>query len=389
MRLWIRLIFPVIALVCLITGPAWGDDPIRIGVSIALSGKYAPMGRMYADGLRLWAKNQNTKGGILGRPVDLTIHDDRGEPDSAVKLYREMLSSGRFDFVFGPYSSVISKAVVPLLEEYRYPTLLPLASVESVWDSGGRYVFGVTTPERRWTKAIFGVMARSRIDRLVILVDESLLRLGCPKDAEKWAGRFGLNILFLECLNKQAPAEQLRRARDAGAQALLVWGYLDDAVAVRGALAKIGWTPRVYFSQFGPSMDEYGKVLGELANYSLACGIWDPKIGRSYPGGTEFLGSFYQEYKRHPSYHAAIGYAAGVILSEAISRTGDTDREKIREVLSNLDTVTLVGRYGVDEKGVQIRQQPIIYQWQNGRKEVIWPEPLSTSQLQFPPETEP
>jgi len=344
---------------------------------------------MYADGLRLWAKNQNTKGGMLGRPVDLVIHDDRSDPEAAVKNYHEMLSSGRFDFVFGPYSSVISKAVVPLLEEYRYPTLLPLASVESVWDSGSRYVFGVITPERRWTKAIFGIMARARIDQLVILVDESLLALGSPREAQKWAGRFGLNILFLERLNKQAPTEQLRRARDAGAQGLLVWGYFDDAVAVRRALAEIGWTPRLYFSQFGPSLDEYGKVLGELANYSLACGIWDPRIGRAYPGGTEFLDSFFQEYKRDPSYHAAIGYAAGVILSEAILRTGDTDREKIREMLSNLDTVTLAGRYGVDEKGVQIRQSPVIYQWQNGRKRAIWPESVGNAPLEFPPESKP
>jgi branched-chain amino acid transport system substrate-binding protein len=347
------------------------------------------MGGMYADGLRLWAKKQNANGRILGRAVDLIIHGDHSDPDVAVKIHREMLSSGRFDLVFGPYSSVISKVVVPLLEEYRYPTLLPLASVESVWDEGGRYVFGVTTPERRWTKAIFGVMARFRIERLVILVDESLLRLGCPRDAEKWAGRFGLNILFLECLNKQAPTEQLRRARDVGAEAVLVWGYFDDAVAVRRDLAEIGWTPRLYFSQFGPSMDEYGNVLGELANYSLACGIWDPEVGRSYPGGIEFLDSFRQEYKHNPSYHATNGYAAGVILAEAISRAGDTDREKIREILSNLDTVTLIGRYGVDERGVQIRQLPVIVQWQNGRKRVIWPESLSTAQLEFPPESKP
>jgi len=77
------------------------------------------MGGMYADGLRLWAKKQNSTGGIVGRPVDLIIHDDRSDPETAVKIYREMLSSGRFDFVFGPYSTVISKAVVPLLIEYR------------------------------------------------------------------------------------------------------------------------------------------------------------------------------------------------------------------------------------------------------------------------------
>ncbi|MEW6111595.1 MAG: amino acid ABC transporter substrate-binding protein [Thermodesulfobacteriota bacterium] len=389
MRLWIRLTIPAIALVCLITGPAWGGDPIRIGVSIALSGWYAPFGAMGADGLRLWAKKWNAKGGILGRPIDLVIYDDTGNPEKAAEIYREMLSSGRFDFVFGPYSSPVSKAVVPLLEKYRYPAVMPMATVESIWDGAPRYVFGVMTPERRWTKAVFTLMASAGIDRLAVLVDRGLLELGSPREARKWAGRFGLEILLLDQLEKGRLADQLRRARDAKAQGLIVWGYFDDVVAVRRALADINWTPRIFFSQVGPSTEEYGKVLGDLANYSLGCGIWDPEIGRLFPGGTEFVESFRQEYHRNPGHHAAYGYAAGEILAEAILRTGDTDREKVRETLSNLDTVTLIGRYGVDEKGVQIRQRPVIVQWQNGRKRVIWPEPLSTAPLLFPPESEP
>jgi len=250
------------------------------------------MGGMYADGLRLWAKKQNAKGGILERPVDLVIHDDCGDPENAVKMYRDMLSSGRFDFVFGPYSSVVSKAVVPVLEEYRYPTLLPMASSESVWDAGPRYVFGVTTPERRWTKAVFTLLAGCNIDRMVLLVDKPLLELGTPRDARKWADRFGLKILLMESLSLKDLKDQLQRARDSGAQALLTWGYFDDAVAARKALVEIGWTPRVFFSQVAPALEEYHKVLGDLANYSVACGVWEPEIGHSYPGGMVFWSRF-------------------------------------------------------------------------------------------------
>ncbi|AFM23541.1 amino acid ABC transporter substrate-binding protein [Desulfomonile tiedjei] len=391
-RLTLRLSAPLLVLAALLrlwACPVWAVDPVRIGVSFALSGDYAPLGGMCADGLRLWAKTQNGEGGILGRPIDLVIHDDQGDPETAATIYREMLSSGQFDFVFGPYSSPISKAVIPLLEEYRYPTLLPVTSVESVWDSGPKYAFGVTTPERRWTKAIFTLMAESNVTRLVILVNDALMQLGSPRDAEKWARRFGLEVVSLETASMPDIGEQLRRARDSGVHAILVWGYFHDAVAIRKALASIGWTPRIFFAQMGPALDEYCKVLGDLADYSLGCCIWDPKIGSSFPGGSEFLNSFRREYKRDPSYHAANCYAAGVILAEAISRAGCMDREKVREVLSNLDTVTLIGRYGVDEAGVQVRQRPIIVQWQNGRKRIVWPETLRTAPLLFPPETKP
>ncbi len=389
MYLRTRLTVVVVTLVCLAAGPTSAGDALRIGVSIALSGRYAAFGRMYADGLRLWEREENAKGGILGRRVDLIVHDDGGEPDRAVEIYRGMLSSKRFDFVFGPYSSLVSKAVVPLLEKYRYPTMMPMASCENVWEGRPRYVFGLTTPERRCTRAIFAIMAGCGIDRLVILVDESLLRLGSPRDAEKWAGRLGLRILLLELLDKRKIVDQLRRAHQTGAQALLVWGYLDDAATVRRALDDIGWTPKIFFSQVAPSLEEYGRVLGRQADYSLGCCGWDPEIGRFYPGGIEFVKAFSQEYGCAPSYQAANGYAAGVILSQAILRAGNTDREKIREILASLDIVTLIGRYGVDEEGVQIRQRPIIYQWQNGRRRVIWPKSFSNASLQFPPETRP
>lgn len=388
MSVRIRLIVCALALVCAIAMTASAvDQPIRVGVSVSLTGSYAPFGRMGADGLRLWAKKWNAKGGILGRPIDLVIHDDEGNPEKAAEIYREMLSSGRFDLVFGPYSSPISAAVVPLLEEYRYPTLMPMTTVESIWDAGPRYIFGVMTPERRWTKGLFTLMAGARINRMVVLVDEALLKLGSPREARKWAGRLGLEILFLNVLDKKNLPGQLRLAREANAQALIVWGYFDDAVAVRRALAEMGWTPKMFFSQVAPAGEEYGKVLGDLANYTLGCGIWDSEIGRLFPGGIEFAEWFRQEYKYEPGHHAAYGYAAGEILAEAISRAGSTDREKVREMLSKLDTVTLIGRYGVDEKGVQIRQRPLIIQWQNGRRHVIWPEPLRTAPLQFPPST--
>ena len=45
--------------------------------------------------------------------------------------------------------------------------------------------------------------------------------------------------------------------------------------------------------------------------------------------------------------------------------------------------MTLIGRYGVDRTGMQIRQFPVIVQWQGGRKEIVWPEELKTADPDF------
>ncbi len=384
-----RIIALVLTLLCLTTGIAGEAAPIRVGVSVALSGRYAPMGEMYTKGLRLWEKEVNSKGGILGRPVELIIHDDHSSPEEARVIYQRMLTRDRVDFVFGPYSSGISKAIVPIVENHHYPILLPLAASDAPWANGPKYVFGLHTPERRWSSTILTFLARHGIERVCILVDEKLFRLGTPEGAAKWAKRLALKIVLREVLDPRGVDTQLQRARNLGVEALLVWGYMDDAVMVRRALDQMGWRPKVYFSQASAALDEYRRVLGPLADNTVGISLWEPTAARLYPGARRFLQAFRTEYGLQPTYHAAMGFAAGEVMEEAISRVGAIDRERVRNELATLDMVTVVGRYGVDRRGVQERHRPLIIQWQDGKKKVLWPEGLSDGRLRFPTERHP
>ncbi len=58
----LRIAIPI-CLVVFGTATADAAQPIRIGMSLAPAGRYAPMGGMYAKGLRLWEKDINNKGG--------------------------------------------------------------------------------------------------------------------------------------------------------------------------------------------------------------------------------------------------------------------------------------------------------------------------------------
>ena len=87
----------------------------------------------------------------------------------------------------------------------------------------------------------------------------------------------------------------------------------------------------------------------------------------------EFIFAFKDRYGQEPTYHAATAYAAGQILEEAIELTGSLEREKIRQALYDLDTSSIIGRYAVDKYGMQIKRFPLTIQWQNGKKEIVWP----------------
>ena len=384
-----RLFAIAFCLLALDAGVAEAGNPIRIGLSASLSGRYSAMGGLYAQGLRLWEKDINAQGGLLGRPVEILIKDDQSSPERAHDIYERMLSRGEVDLVLGPYSSAIGRAIAPVVEDHRCPTLFPLSAADSVWNGAPRYAFGMNTSERRWISAIFAFLARHGIEKVGILVNKRLFAMGVPNGAEKWALRLDLKILVKEALNQQNVEKQLLRAKDLGVQAVIHWGYMADAVLLRRTLNELNWYPKLFVSQIAPALDEYHRILGPLANYSVGASVWEPCIASCYPGGTQFVEAFQREYDAIPTYQAAAGFAAGEVLAAAINEARSIDREKVRKELGVLDTVTIIGRYGVDAKGRQLRQRPLIIQWQDGVKKVLWPKDVSNGKLQFPTEQEP
>src|SRR5438270_6213867 len=50
-----------------------GSSPITIGVSLSLSGDFAADGQAFERGYKLWAHDQNAKGGLMGHKVNLEV----------------------------------------------------------------------------------------------------------------------------------------------------------------------------------------------------------------------------------------------------------------------------------------------------------------------------
>ena len=62
------------------------ETPYRIGMTLGLTGKYATLADLQMKGYKLWEQDVNSKGGILGRPVQLTVLDDKSDPATAREL---------------------------------------------------------------------------------------------------------------------------------------------------------------------------------------------------------------------------------------------------------------------------------------------------------------
>ena len=110
---------------------------------------------------------------------------------------------------------------------------------------------------------------------------------------------------------------------------------------------------------------------------------WEPDIRIPFPGTKEFMVNFKELAHRSPSYHAASAYAACKILEKGIKHNQSLNQAKLRDYILSLDTVTIVGRFRVDSTGMQVAHSPLLIQWQNGRKEIVYPNSMQTAPPRF------
>jgi branched-chain amino acid transport system substrate-binding protein len=80
-------VLSVLIVVCL-HPPCRAAEPVRIGGSLGLTGRFAVMAAALNNGFKLWEKDINEKGGLLGRSVRVIVRDDRSDPERAVAIYQ-------------------------------------------------------------------------------------------------------------------------------------------------------------------------------------------------------------------------------------------------------------------------------------------------------------
>ena len=97
------------------TAPVRAADPIKIGLSMALTGGVAPNGKQLLLGLEIWRDDVNAKGGIMGRPVELIYYDDQSNGNNVPAIYTKLLSVDKVDLLLGPYATNMIAPAMPVI----------------------------------------------------------------------------------------------------------------------------------------------------------------------------------------------------------------------------------------------------------------------------------
>ena len=106
------------ATAALIAGtPALADCPIKVGVLHSLSGSMAISETTLRDVMLMLVEQQNAKGGLLGCQLEAVVVDPASDWPLFAEKARELLTVSEVDVIFGAWTSVSRKSVLPVLEE--------------------------------------------------------------------------------------------------------------------------------------------------------------------------------------------------------------------------------------------------------------------------------
>src|SRR5262245_7983848 len=185
-------------------GLATAQDAIKIGVTQPLTGAFAASGNYVAQGARLAEDEINKAGGVLGKKIELIVEDNKSNPTEAVATAEKLIVKDKVPVMMGAWSSTLTLAVMPKLEEYKVPMLVETSSSGKITTSGNPYVFRISPTSEMEAKAFAPLFKTMGIKKADFLATNNDFGLGASKEFSAAARQNGVEVGVDATLEPQA-----------------------------------------------------------------------------------------------------------------------------------------------------------------------------------------
>ncbi|MCE9641979.1 MAG: amino acid ABC transporter substrate-binding protein [Betaproteobacteria bacterium] len=381
-----------------LSGIAQAQAPIRIGASLSLTGNFAELGQTFDRGYRVCVQQANARGGVLGRKIALTVEDDKSEPATAAAIYEKLITKDKVDAVFSPYSSGITDGMADVTERHRMPMVAAGAATRSIYKKGRKFIFMVFTPAEAYLEGLVDVAAKRGLKTIAVIYEDSIFHTAIAQGMIDLAKRRGLQVVVAEAYPVKTTdfSALLNKIKAANPDVVAATSYFNDAVAIVRQMKEAGVDPRMAGVTAGGDLPKFYEVLGKSAEFVYGASQWEPDlvklraggvipIASSYPGAREFVEDHEKQFPgADMSYQSAAAFGGCQILLDSIRRAGSLDRDKVRAEILKFDGNTAFGAFRVDAEGIQIAHKMLTFQWQDGKKAIIWPEAIAPAAARFP-----
>lgn len=141
-------------------------DPIKVGVLHSLSGSMAISETTLKDTVEMLVADQNANGGLLGRQLEAVVVDPASDWPLFAERARELLESEQVDVVFGCWTSVSRKSVLPVFEELNGLLFYPVQYEGE--ESSRNVIYTGAAPNQQAIPAVDYLMNEVGIERWVL-----------------------------------------------------------------------------------------------------------------------------------------------------------------------------------------------------------------------------
>ncbi|MBA2393904.1 MAG: amino acid ABC transporter substrate-binding protein [Ktedonobacteraceae bacterium] len=370
--------------------------PIKIGISLSLSGDFSADGLAFKQGYQLWADTVNKSGGILGRQVTLDIVSDASSTTQVVTNYQKLITIDHCDMVFGPFSSLLTKPASVVANRYGYTFLEGAGGGPSVFTQGLHNLFDVSAPVANllvsFTQYIQSLPASQRPATAAYATQDDPFTQPQVDTARKYLEAAGVKTVSYQVY----PAETTdytpiaQKMINAKAQVIVTGTLLPDIVAYVQAFKQQHYNPQAIIATAGP--DQGAQFTKAIGGAPTAEGVFVPN-GGWYPGiktfqNAQMVKDFLAKYGGTAdaiSSDVAEAFSVGQTFQQAATKVGSIDNKKITDTLhSDITLQTVQGPVKFDSTGQNVLATGYLFQWQGGSLISVYPSSLATKAPLYP-----
>ncbi len=349
--------------------------PIKIGISLSLSGDFSADGVAFDQGYKLWAADVNAHGGLLGHQVQLDVVSDASSPTQVVTNYQKLITNDHVALTFGPFSSLLSLPAAKIDARYGYAMIEGAGGAPSVFQAGLTNLFDVSLPVKdsllpfaQWISAL--PAGKRPTTAAYVTTNDAFTEPQIPV-AQNIMQKAGIKTAYYSVFpSETTDYTPIADAVAAAKAQVVVLGSVDvpTVSSFMQAFEQAHYTPKVFIATGGPAQ---GTTFAKAVGIKNADGMMVPNAwycGATTPGSAAMVAEYVKKYGGTPatiSADVAEAYSVGQIAAQAVKATGGFNNAKIVKYLHSGVTLTSVqGPVKFDSLGENNQATAFTFQWQ-------------------------
>ena len=347
-------------------------DTITLGSALSLTGKYATNGLHTQRGYDFAVDRINATGGVMvgGKSYNLTVkyYDDESTPARGAQLVERLIQQDGVDYMLGPYSSGMTKAMAPVSEKFGVPMIEAEGASRSLFTQGYKYLFAVlSTTDLYLPGAVhFAADQKKSIGASPSDAKVAMAFEGDPFSMDIRAGLielindYGMEIV----IDDQLPADlsdmstTLVKVKAKKPDILIVSGHSKGAATAARQIDEM----KINVPIIALTHCEAAKVHEKFPNAStgfLCPTQWTPNIDKKDPmfgTAAKWNSDFIEAHPSYSSvpYQSAQASAAVYVWKEAFEAANSFDKDAVRDAIAGVEMETFYGdvKFGPDGNNI-------------------------------------